>query len=322
VAHTSLQALLGTVDAVGPQEHDGLRVFGLRWASDGGADYATLDESLAAGTLEVQEVSAQGSVPTLKVVNRSPLPVFLMSGEHLVGAKQDRVLNASLMVPANSETTVPVSCVEAHRWHDRSRSGKFASKQTMSHGHLRAMMSTQTQQGYRAEGSPTSDQGKVWREVERKLGAMGSKSPTQAFGQVYDDHSQRLEALVARFWVPEGCHGAAFAVNGQIVGADVFDRPETLEKLWVKLLRAYALDVLEPVAANPDDPAQAPASLSPERVTTWLREAAVAKAEPYRSPGLGTDLRLSAPKLVGAGLIVDDHPVHLELFAVEPAQDT
>ena len=216
MASTSLEALLVTVEAEGVREADGLAVFGLRWASAAGSDYATLDESLAAGTLEVQEVSEQGSVPTLRVVNRAGRRVFLMAGEHVVGAKQDRVLNASLMVEANSETPVPVSCVEARRWHDRSRSGKFGSKQTMSHGLLRKMMSAQTHEGYRQGGSPTSDQGKVWGEVSRKLGAMGSHSDTAAFAQVYDDQAQKLEALLTRFWVPEGCHGAAEASGYQV----------------------------------------------------------------------------------------------------------
>ena len=312
MASTSLEALLVTVEAEGVQEVDGLAVFGLRWASAAGLDYATLDESLAAGTLEVREVSEQGSVPTLRVVNRAGRRVFLMAGEHVVGAKQDRVLNASLMVEANSETPVPVSCVEARRWHDRSRSGKFGSKQTMSHGLLRKMMSEQTHAGYRQVGTPTSDQGKVWGEVSRKLGAMGSHSDTSAFAQVYDDHAHKLEALLTRFRVPEGCHGAAFAVHGAIAGADLFDRPDTLGKLWAKLLRGYALDVLEP---QPRD-APSPPPLNPAGVTTWLRAAASAKAEPYRSPGLGMDLRLTAPGFVGSGLVVDERPVHVELFPV------
>jgi hypothetical protein len=32
------------------------------------------------------------------------------------------------------------------------------------------------------------------------------------------------------------------------------------------------------------------------------------------SPGLGDDVRLQGDGVVGAGLVVDDRPVHVELF--------
>src|SRR5262249_17010261 len=99
----------------------GLQVFGLLHEPPARLDYDTLDEALAAHTLEVTEVSEGGSVPTLKVVNKAGKLVFLMAGEQLIGAKQNRVLNTSIMVPAAGEVPIPVSCVEAGRWAYRSR---------------------------------------------------------------------------------------------------------------------------------------------------------------------------------------------------------
>src|SRR5437762_1881099 len=93
-----------------PQEDSGLQIFGLRWQADTELRYLTLDEAMAAGSLEVAEISESGSVPKLKVTNRSDLMTFLMSGEQLIGAKQNRVLNVSVMVPARQEISIPVSC--------------------------------------------------------------------------------------------------------------------------------------------------------------------------------------------------------------------
>jgi hypothetical protein len=66
-------------------------------------------------------VSAGGSVPELKFVNESDKPVFLMDGEELIGAKQNRTLNLSILVPAKKAVGIPVSCVERGRWHHLSR---------------------------------------------------------------------------------------------------------------------------------------------------------------------------------------------------------
>jgi hypothetical protein len=289
-----------------PQQDSTLQVFGLRWQSESSLCYITLDEAMSAGTLEVTEVSEGGSVPTLKVTNKSGAMAFLMAGEQLIGAKQNRVLNVSLMVPAETTIGVPVSCVEAGRWNYRSP--QFSSEGTMSHGQLKKMLSIQTRESYRASGTPSSDQGAVWGEVSRKLAAMGSASDSEAFDQVYKDHQARLNDLMGRLLPPEDCHGVIFAVAGQIAGADLFDQPATLGKLWTKLVRAFALDALETQ--------QAPAPpVTTDDVDRWLRTSASAKAEPFPSPGLGCDYRLEGPGLFGSALFVDDQVVHVELFA-------
>ena len=232
-----------TVQVLAPQHDSGLQAFGLRWPSESHLGYRTLDELIAGDALEVTEISEGGSVPTLRVTNKSDLMSFLMAGEQLVGAKQNRVLNVSLMVPPSTSLDIPVSCVEAGRWHHRS--AKFASGGSMSHGKLRKMMSKQTYLGRRSGGIADLGPMAVWSEVSRKLSAMGSASPSQAFEQVYQDYADRLNDLSSRFQPPEGCHGVLFAVAGQIEGADLFDQPATLAKLWTKLVRGYAIDAME-----------------------------------------------------------------------------
>ena len=304
-----LNELVLTVQVLAPQHDSGLQAFGLRWPSESQLSYCTLDELMAGGALDVTEISEGGSVPTLRVTNKSDLMAFLMAGEQLVGAKQNRVLNVSLMVPPSTTVDIPVSCVEAGRWHRRS--AKFASGGSMSHGKLRKMMSKQTHLGRRSGGTPTSDQMAVWSEVSRKLLAMGSASPSEAFDQVHQDHAPWLNDLSSRLQAPEGCHGALFAVAGQIEGADIFDQPATLAKLWTKLVRGYALDAMEMGEG------EAPL-VTTEDGSRWLQAAAGAKTESYPSPGIGRDVRLEATALSGSALVVDEQAVHLELFAEPP----
>jgi hypothetical protein len=308
----TLLELIETIEVGDPLDSGPLRIFPLRWTIDEGPPHDTLDEAMAASSIEITEVGEQGSVPSILVRNRSDRRIFLMAGEHLVGAKQDRVLNASLMVPALGELPIPVSCVEAGRW--RHRSAKFASGGTMSHGGLRAMMSKQASDAYHAEGRPSSDQGEVWREVSRKLMAMGSSSETHAFSKVYEDHGADLAELKTRLPVPERASGAAFAVGNRLVGLDLFDGPSTLARLWPKLLGAYALDAIEPREGAPTAP---PASYE---IAHWVKAGGSAKAESFQSPGLGSDIRLVGPDVVGAGLVVEGRPIHVELF--RPANES
>jgi len=55
-------------------------------------------------------------VPELKVISQSDRPILLLDGEELVGAKQNRVLNTTILLREKAETNIQVSCVEQGRW--------------------------------------------------------------------------------------------------------------------------------------------------------------------------------------------------------------
>ena len=92
-------------------------------------DYLILDEAMADGIVGIDEVSDSGSVPTLLFKNMGDSPVLLLDGEELIGAKQNRILNLTIMAPPQETITIPVSCVEAGRW-ARTRDGFVASDRT------------------------------------------------------------------------------------------------------------------------------------------------------------------------------------------------
>src|SRR4029077_8234027 len=101
-----------------------------------GLDYITLEAALAGGHLEITEVSDGGHVPALKVINHRQAPVLLMDGEELVVAKQNRVINLTILVPAMATLVIPVSCVEAGRWNRRSH--RFSSSGNAQYARARA----------------------------------------------------------------------------------------------------------------------------------------------------------------------------------------
>src|SRR5689334_20039884 len=99
---------------------DNMTIFPLLDGHRGAADYLTLDEALGGGLVHITEVSVEGSVTDLELTNESDQPVFLLDGEELIGAKQNRVLNLTILAPAKRTIVIPVSCVEAGRWSRRS----------------------------------------------------------------------------------------------------------------------------------------------------------------------------------------------------------
>src|SRR5436190_13457411 len=104
-----------------PVEHRGVVIAPLFPRRQPVAEYLTLEDALPLG-FRVEEVDAAGSVPELAVHNPLEANVLLYDGEELLGAKQNRILNVTVLVAARSETRIPVSCVEEGRWQAQSKS--------------------------------------------------------------------------------------------------------------------------------------------------------------------------------------------------------
>jgi|GEM_PF-2145368 len=80
------------------QTFKNLAVFALLSDYTADLNYLTLDEALAKDLIDVVEVSQGGSVPELKVVNNSDRMVLILDGEELVGAKQNRIVNTTILI--------------------------------------------------------------------------------------------------------------------------------------------------------------------------------------------------------------------------------
>ncbi len=101
-------------------------------------------------------------------------------------------------------------------------------------------------------------------------------------------------------------------IGSRVVCADLFDRPETMEGLWDRLIPTYALEAVTRPAEGRGSAGDAEA---------WLRQAAKARVTEHPAVGRGTDLRITGDRLVGAALEVEATIVHLALFRTEGPSD-
>ena len=298
--------LLKMIEIGSPTTFEHLTMYPLLGTSEQKLAYITLDEALAAKTASVTEVSESGSVPDLLFRNDGDIPVLLLDGEELIGAKQNRVLNLSILASANKTIAIPVSCVEAGRW--SRRTPEFQSSGRSMYARGRAAKSGQVSMSMRS-GHSRSNQGEVWQDISEKAERMAVSSETQAMSDIYESRSEKLSEYVPVFGAIEHQVGAMFEIDDAVAGLDLFDRETTLSKVLPKLVRSYALDAVE-VSSDQKKGASA------ERAARFVGAVAEAAIERFPAAGLGEDLRLASRAVSGGALNVGAAILHLYAFPV------
>jgi hypothetical protein len=137
-----------------------------------------LTQAEAGDRVRITEVGEEGSVPNLKVVNLGDRPLLPLDGEQLAGAKQNRILNMTVLVAAQTEVTIPVSCVERGRWGYWARHS--APSDFSVYAGLRAKKSAWVSRSLREGRGHAADQQGVWEALAQKADAHDVQSPTGA----------------------------------------------------------------------------------------------------------------------------------------------
>ena len=80
------------------QSYKNLALYPLLSTYSVGLEYLMLDEALNENLIEIVEKDDGGSVPELRVMNKSSRMILILDGEELVGAKQNRIVNTTILV--------------------------------------------------------------------------------------------------------------------------------------------------------------------------------------------------------------------------------
>jgi hypothetical protein len=295
-----------TIQLGDPVEHRGVVIAPLYPRRSPRAGYVTLDEAVPLG-FRVTEVNEAGSVPELLASNPLDANVLLYDGEELLGAKQNRILNVTVLVAARSETRIPVSCVEEGRWH--ARSAAFSPARHHAYPELRRRKAERLSAEPLARGAA---QAAVWDELAAKSARHGVHSPTGAQADLFGSSKEELAALRGAFPPAPGQSGALLALGHGRLCLDYVSRPDAFAHLYGKLLDGYLLDAIEALDGEP---------AGEDALATFLGSVGRATRSRRPSAGLGEDVRLRGERVVGSGLEHEGELVQLCAFSTGGASD-
>jgi hypothetical protein len=304
--------LLESLSLGAPQSFRNMGVIPLMSVIKSVIDYIPFGEALAAKMVQVTELTQTGCVSELKVRNTSDKAVLALDGEELEGAKQNRVLNTTILLKMQSEIVIPVSCTEQGRW--SYNAPEFKDSGNVLFREARASKISAVSDSLAYSSRFESNQGEIWNSIHELHRKAGTQSSTGAMKDFYNSSHASFEDYLKAFPCLEGQRGLLVFLDGRVAGFDFISRDGAYKALHVKLLKSYAVESL--LAAKAEEH-----PVSAEKAQEFLEKAKEARENRFKSLGHGWDHRYSSPAVVGSALAYRRQVVHAAFFAVGNGKD-
>lgn len=329
------------------QHHENLTLFPVLAETGRDLPYLLMADALASGTLTISE-KGDGVVPVLLAKNSAPHPVLILDGEQLVGARQNRMTNRSILLAAMSTVEIPVACMEHGRWHFVSDA--FAPAPQYSPSKIRRKArETEVRALHEAaarglgERSSHRDlqmaQGEIWQEIREMGDNLGGASLTGALDALYTHRRDDMHRWIEAFPLLPLQVGLVAFMGTTPLGVDAVGSPDLFAKLHRRLLTGYVLDAmdgLEPEARdrehghpapdaghrdpNPGSRPETPGPGKPRRrrartaaALQFMEAVRQAARTPSESVGLG-EYRVLHGAVLGGELVNEGLMVHVSAF--------
>ena len=260
--------------------------------------YVTLDEAVDKGWLKMKEVGT-GQIDFVEMKNTGPKLVYIMTGEVISGANQDRMTKEDVLLDATSDwIRVPVYCVEHGRW--SSVTSAFQSARVL------------VPNAVRQRAKMTESQTDVWDEIAHSQDELGIASETGTVRSNYKDASvqhtvdEYTRAFKAVPTLSPLTVGVVVTTGNRIICCDLFAHNKLLKKLWNKLIQSYVMDALHSERGT----------VTKHTVEEFLTHLKCVRYVSAGTPGAGQLFNTESSYGKGSALIYDATLVHMDFFPI------
>lgn len=299
-----LNSVLDDINTFAPQQYGNMTVIGLSIPEKRDIDLMSLKKGLELGLVEISEVDEGGSVGQVRVINNAVTPLLILDGEEIIGSKQNRIANATIIIEAKTEKIIPVSCTEAGRWSYNSR--HFAASRHMASSDVRrnkqasVAMSLKNQRGFR------SDQGRVWNDISAAEKDYKVNSPTNSLNDVYTQKTHDIDEYRSAFNIQENQNGLIVYINGRLVGLEMLYNSERYKEYHDRLVESYIIDAMRQEGES--------SKIDEQSTSEFIDEIKNSKVESFDSVGLGVDYRIDEEDISGSAVVFDETVINASFF--------
>lgn len=299
-----LNEVMDNIQTFNPQSYENMTVIGLNIPENKKVDLMSLEIGLNLGLVEISEIDEGGTVGKVKVINNAVTPLLILDGEEIIGSKQNRVVNATIIIDAKSEKIIPVSCTEAGRW--KYNTDKFQYSQHMAASRVRRNKLGSVSKSLRNIGSIKSNQSRVWADIADIEDDLHIESKTSALNDSYRQRELDIEEYKNAFSLQENQNGLLVYINGQVVGLEMVYNTSRYKEYHDKLVESYIIDAISKSDEKYDQ--------SKESEADFLDDIRKASCESFDSVGLGVDYRIENEDITGSAMVFEDTVINASIF--------
>ena len=272
-----------------------------------GPAYVARSTALARGMLHIDEVVDSGDTGQVRVSNSGSVAALFLLGEAVLGAKQNRVANASFLVGANDEAVLDVSCPESHRCTEDCGIRVERANGVVSLRLYRKMSE------WIHGGPPAARAGEVWAlDAPRPDHAMprrhrppngrrvaSANSPLRSDAVDSDDYGSFSESLHNAFHPIARQIGFVACIGGRVGGIEAIGRPDVFRSDFDAMLRKYAIDARAESERGYREGTRGARFTAPEE---FLEALAASPAKRGAARGIGDDYQIGNDLVAGFAL--------------------
>jgi hypothetical protein len=265
---------------------------------------------MQSGRLVISEATGEGVVGKLIALNNTDEYLLLTDADVLAGAKQNRVLNKSVLLAPMTKTILDVSCVERRRWHYNS--SNFSNDGNAAGPDLRREKAASEVRRKTSPGEPAPDtQRTVWSHVSSKMSEMNFMSSTESYNELQKFGMENKGLEFPACEPDPGCNGLAVYMDSKVICADIFGTAEVFGYYFTRLRdSAFRMALTGKNLKSPD------MHEAYYKVTEALDNFETAVRHPEGSyPGAGAFKIAESHDLVGFELTYENQVIHDVLFA-------
>jgi hypothetical protein len=204
-----------------------------------GLGFLTAASAMESGILEIRELRQEGTVNTLLAVNHSAHHYLLTDMDLLKGAKQNRVVNTSVLIAPHSKQEVHVSCVERSRWSYNSPT--FKPGPEILDARMRAAKADSLKRDKKERVEET--QSMIWGMINQEMVSNNFISETEDYASILEARSAREESM-HKFLPADNCNGLAVFEGRRLVSFDIFGNRKAY-RYYFELLAGNSLSRMQ-----------------------------------------------------------------------------
>ena len=194
------------------QNHENMAVVPVITNKNPKLDLLTLKKGLELDLVEVKELD-ESTVNTISVKNDAVTPLIIFNGEEIIGSKQNRIINNTMVLAPKSINHVEVSCTEQGRWEHITPT--FKQSEYMANFKTRQKKEV-TLRKY------DNCQSEVWNSISSLECDHSFSSPTKAMSESYDNLKANHDEFLNAFSIEKNQIGVVVILDGEIKGFELF----------------------------------------------------------------------------------------------------